>query len=196
MGSGITTVVAAALAVLGTLLGTLMSPVLTQRNNARSKQQEFDLQQRQRQEEREWNRQQQDFADLRDTYTELNREMRKFWRALNTYVELIRQGNGTNEALAVLEDARHSYGENYSNAQMTVSDEVLAAAQRINRGLLDVYGTLRRLDGSQAAAMTAESPSRARETVDSAFAYLKNVLQEQLTDIRHTMRTEIGAHRH
>jgi hypothetical protein len=77
----ITTIIAAGIAVLGTLL----SPVLVQRASARTKEQEYELARRQRQEEREAEKRSQDFIELRTAYTKLNTEMRGFHRALNNY---------------------------------------------------------------------------------------------------------------
>jgi hypothetical protein len=67
----ITTLIAAGIAVLGTLL----SPVLVQRTTAKAKAQEYELARQQRQEERTAEAQRDKFLDLRAAYTELNAEM-------------------------------------------------------------------------------------------------------------------------
>lgn len=121
MDAGITTVLAATIAVLGTLL----SSVLTQRINARSKLKENELAQLERQ--KEYEREQNSLTTLarRAAYTMLNTEMRKFRRELNNYLLLIRAGAVTDDALRVLEYAHRTYSENYADAQMIVPDEVL-----------------------------------------------------------------------
>ena len=187
MDAGITTVLAATIAVLGTLL----SSVLTQRINARSKLKENELAQLERQ--KEYEREQKSLTILarRAAYTTLNTEMRKFRRELNNYLFLIRAGAVTDDALAVLEYAHRTYAENYADAQMIVPDEVFAAAQRANHGLLGVYGMARRLDGSVPAVVNEEAPTHGEETVDSAFVSLNQALQI-IGVVREIMRADLG----
>ncbi len=184
MNAGITTVVAAAVAVLGTLI----SPNLAQRVSARTKLQEYELAQQQRQEEREIERQRLDFVERRATYTKLNTEMRKFRRELINYLHLIREGRTTDEALAALDDVRHSYLESYNDAQMIIPDRVLKAAGAANSGLADAYGMVRRLDRSRSSNAASEAPI---EEVDSAIAYLERVRQ-RITSARDVMRAQLG----
>jgi hypothetical protein len=186
MNAGITTVVAAAVAVLGTLI----SPVLTQRVSARTKLQEYELAQRQRQEEREIERQRLDFVERRSSYTTLNTEMRKFRRELINYLHLIRRGRSSEEALAALDGVRHSYLQCYADAQMIVPDRVLKAAGQANAALAEAYGMVRRLDGSVSAEVAAGPPVD-EAAVNSALAYLEHVRQ-RITDTRDVMRAELG----
>jgi hypothetical protein len=187
MDSGVTAVVAAGIAVLGTLL----SSVLTQLISARNKRQEGEQARQDRQEEQEIGEKRRDFVERRTAYTQLNTEMRKFRRELSNYLHLIRAGRATDEALAVLQNVRHSYSEHYADAQMIVSDNVFGAGRRVNRGLLDVYGMARRLDGSGLASVTEEARADRGETVDSALAYLDHVL-EDMNRFRGIMRADLG----
>ena len=168
MDSGITTVLAAAIAVLGTLL----SSVLTQRISARSRLKENELAQLERKNEHELEKQQRDFIERRVTYTKLNTGMRKFRRELNNYLVLIRAGAVTDDAMTVLENAHRSYAENYADAQMIVPDKVFAIARKANRELLDVYGIARQLDSFAPARINEETQTRGEETVASTFASL------------------------
>ena len=124
MSTTITTLIAAGIAVLGTLL----SPVLVQRTTAKAKAQEYELARQQRQEKRAAETQRDKYLDLRAAYTELNAEMRAFVRALSDYLHLIDRGQCSEAARSALNEAREKYLQCYSDSQMKVSDEVLSAA--------------------------------------------------------------------
>src|SRR5215472_5586990 len=102
MGTGWATLVVAVLGVAG----TLSSPLLSQRIAARAKEQEFDLQRRQRQEEREAGRQQAEFEERRSMYARLNTAARRYQQALRAYVRAMADGAVTDKARAELADAR------------------------------------------------------------------------------------------
>jgi hypothetical protein len=116
--------------------------------------------------------------------------MRKFRRELSNYLHLIGAGRATDEALAALLNVRHSYSEHYADAQMIISDNVFGAGRRVNRGLPDVYGMARRLDGSGLVSGTEERRPTAG-TVDSALAYFDHVLEE-MNRFRGIMRADLG----
>lgn len=185
MIAGVTTIIAAALAVLG----TLFSPVLAQRVTARTKLQEFELSQRQRQEEREVEQKRLAFEERRTAYTELNAQMRSMHRALLNYMHLIRAENQSEADVTKLDEARQKYLERYFDVQMLISDSVLNAAGRANDGLSRAYGMARRL-GSDAPRATSEN-GQGEETIDSTFSYLEEVRQ-RIADTRNIMRTELG----
>ena len=121
MAAGVTTVIAAALAVLG----TLFSPVLAQRVTARAKLQEFEFAERQRQEERVVDQQRLAYLERRTAYTQLNAQMRAMHRSLLNHIHLIRAESLTEADINKLDEARHRYLEHYFDVQMLVSDEVL-----------------------------------------------------------------------
>ena len=91
MSAGVTTVIAAALAVLG----TLFSPVLAQRVTARAKLQEFEFAERQRQEERVVDQKRLAYLERRTAYTHLNAQMRAMHRSLLNHIHLIRTESQT-----------------------------------------------------------------------------------------------------
>lgn len=143
MNTAVTTIIAAGIAVLGTLL----SPVLVQYTTARAKAQEYELARQQRQEEREAEAQVNKYVELRRAYTELNTEMRSFVRALSNYMHLVSSNQCSPEARNALNQVREKYLDCFADAQMMVSDEVSAAAADANTGLGRLYGMTLRLDG-------------------------------------------------
>src|ERR1700721_661957 len=186
MTAGVTTVIAAALAVFGTLL----SPVLVQRITARAKLQEFELAQRQRQEGRVADQERLGFVERRTAYTDLNAQMRAMHRALLNHMHLIRARSQTETEIGKLDETRHKYLERYFDVQMLISEDVLRAAGHANNGLGRAYGMARRLGATGADAVTLE-PGEDEETVDSTFSYLEEVRQ-RIADARNIMRSELG----
>lgn len=162
-----TTIIAAGIAVLGTLL----SPILVQYATARAKAQEYELAQRQRQEDREQETQTTKYNELRRAYTDLNTEMRAFLRALSNYIHLIRSRQCSEEARSVLNEVRDGYLQSYADAQMIVSDKVFVAAADANSGLARLYGMALRLDGFTVPPLSEEATSDGdeKETIDTAF---------------------------
>jgi hypothetical protein len=194
MNTAATAIIAAGIAVLGTLL----SPIAVQYASARTKAQEYELARRQRQEEREAERRSQDFNELRSTYTQLNTEMRGFHRALNSYLHLIRSNHCNEVARDSLNSVRHNYLQCYADAQMIVPDKVLSAALYANGGLAQLYGMALRLDGftvpdlsSSAMADDSKEEEGEEETMESAFACSEEVGQ-RIHKLRDIMRTELG----
>jgi hypothetical protein len=112
MNAAITTVIAAGIAVIGTLL----APILAQRASARTKAQEYEFELKRHEEDLEAERRLREFTELRSTYTGLNTQMRNFLRALNNYLHLIRSGQCNDEARSSLEVVRHEYHQHYSDA--------------------------------------------------------------------------------
>jgi hypothetical protein len=190
MSGADTTIIAAAIAVLGTLL----SPILVQYMNARAKGQEHDLAQKQRAEERQAEAELRAYEELRTEYTNLNAQVRNFVRALSDYLHLIRAHKASEEARDLLDNARREYLQCYSDAQMRVSDSVLEAAMDANRGFSRLYGMTLRLDGFTVPARSPEvlSDADTEETIDLAFRYLEQELGPFAWKLRNTMRHELG----
>jgi hypothetical protein len=156
-----------------------LAPILAQRSSARTKAQENEFEHKLQQEERE------------APYTNLNTEMRNFHRALNNYLHLIRSGESNDGAQASLEEVRRRYHQNYSDAQMIVSDDVLATAARANAGLMRLYGIARRLDNYSVADLSADVTEAGKETTESAFVFLEEV-RRTIAQTRDMMRKELG----
>ena len=195
MNNATAVIIAAGIAVLGTLL----SPIAVQYASARAKKQEDESARRQRQEERDAERRLQDFNELRSTYTQLNTEMRGFHSALNNYLHLIRSDNCNEVARDALNSVRHNHLQFYAVTQMIVPDKVLSAASYANLGLGQLYGLALRLDGFtvpdlSSSAMADDSEGEGgggEETIESAFACSEKVRQ-RIYRLRNIMRTELG----
>jgi hypothetical protein len=187
MNAAITTVIAAGIAVIGTLL----APILAQRASARTKAQEYEFELKRHQEDLEVERRLREFTELRSTYTDLNTQMRNFLRALNNYLHLIRSGQCNDEARSSLEVVRHEYHQHYSDAQMIVSDSILSAAGHANGTLMRLYGAARRLDDFPVADLSTDVTEDQKETIESAFVLLGKA-RNRIAHVRDIMRKELG----
>jgi hypothetical protein len=189
MTSTITTIIAAGIAVLGTLL----SPLLVTYANTRAKAQEYELARLQRLEEREAEKRSKDFIELRSTYQELNSEMRRCLRALSNYLHLIRSDRCGDQARDALDAVRHEYLQHYADAQMIIPEEVFAAAIFANNGLSRLYGMVRRLDGLTILDLNSRTTidNERVETIDSVSSYLEEV-RSRIWNLRRVMRTDLG----
>ena len=177
-----------AVAVLG-VAGTLSSPLLSQRIAARAKEQEFDLQRRQRQEERVAGRQQAEFEERRSTYARLNTAARRYQQALTAFVRAMMDGAVTEGTRAELGDARESFRDLYSDAQMVLPDKVLDAAMSLSASLGEAYGLARRLESGKPRSRPDVDQA---ETIEMAREYAHVTVYNQILELRQLMREDLG----
>ena len=134
MGASVTTLLAAVLAVLG----TITSPVLTQRYTNRARLQEIEAARRQRLEDREAAQRTTSQLERREIYTTLHTAAWDFRRALKNCLF-------DADASEDLEIARQAFLTSYRNSQMIATDAVLKAADPVYDALTRTYGRVKRL---------------------------------------------------
>ncbi|MEV4558708.1 hypothetical protein AB0K51_17185 [Kitasatospora sp. NPDC049285] len=174
---------AAVIAAVVGVLGTLASAVLTQRRGDAARREERELTERIRRADRDELRRSTDRTDLRACYVALNTAARQYLTALNDHAHALRrQQPSTAAELAAVEAARAEYRQRYAEAQMTVPDAVLAEASRANHRLGVLYGTLVRI--AHGTARPGDDLTAYPAAVDAAW--------DGLAVLRHTMRTDLG----
>lgn len=176
--ASLSTVVAALIAVLGTLSASF----LAQRGTLRDKRQEFELARMQRQEDNELAAQKARLEQRRACYVALNIAARQFRVAILNLLHALQAEQVNEDVRAALEEARRQYLERHAEAQMIVPDEVLNAAGAVKGNLDNWYGMVKRLD---------RGTSEINETLDSTFEYRKRLWQS-LGLLRTTMRIDLG----
>jgi hypothetical protein len=134
LSANVTTLLAAIVAVVG----TLTSPVLTQRYANRARSQEIEAARQQRLEDRKEERRRTSFLDRRQNYTALHTAAWEFRRALKN---CLFDDADPDE----LEHARQAFMTSYRNSQMISTDDVLRAAVPAYDELTDVYGQVKKL---------------------------------------------------
>ena len=130
--------VTALLVAVAGVLGTLTSPILTQRLTLRAKQQEIDALKQQRLEERAEERWRTLFKDRRECCIALNTAARGFRQALKNCLF-----EGYDEDRAELEQARRLFTSRYGEAQIILSDTIMHAAIPVYDTLAEAYGGVR-----------------------------------------------------
>jgi hypothetical protein len=186
MSADVTTVV---VAVLGAV-GTLSSPLLTQWIGNRAKRQEFELEAQRRQEDRHEDSRRSVLQERRAIYAQLNTAARQYEQAIYEYLRVISAAAPTPEQWAELTGARESFRELYSNAQMIIPDQVLAAAIDVSAGLGEAYGKARRLERRLSVVGTpADDPE---ETIEGARAYCRGHVYSLIINLRGLMRQDLG----
>jgi hypothetical protein len=185
MNANLTTVLVAVLGVIG----TLSSPLLGQRIAARAKQQEFDLQHQERLEARADAQQRATFEERRAMYARLNTAARRYIQELRTFLRTVQDDVLTADGRGRLEEARQTYRDLYSDAQMILPDRVLKAAVLVNTGMGDAYGMIKRLEAARSQRETAADPG---DTVERAHELCSVTLYDLIDNLRQLMREDLG----
>jgi hypothetical protein len=185
MSADVTTVVVAILGVVG----TLSSPLLTQWVGNRAKQQEFELEAQRRQEDRHEDSRRTVLQERRTIYAQLNTAARQYEQAIYEYLRVISEVPLTPQQQAELTEARESFRELYSDAQMIIPDKVMAAAMDVSAGLGKAYGRAkrleRRLSGDRAAG-------NLEDTIEAARTYCHDDVYRLIINLRGLMRQDLG----
>jgi len=185
MSADVTTVV---IAILGAI-GTLSSPLLTQRIADRAKRQEFEFEiQRRRADQIEDDRRSA-IQERRAIYAKLNTTARRYEQAIYHYLRVISEGPPHPDQEDELVAARETFRELYSDAQMVLPDHVLAAAMDMSYGLGQAYGKARRLEKSLHFGGPADDPG---ETVEAAREYCHGDVYQMIIRVRGLMREDLG----
>ena len=185
MSADVTTVVVAALGVVG----TLSSPLLTQWVGNRAKRQEFELEAQRRQEDRHEDSRRSVLQERRAIYAQLNTAARQYEQAVYEYLRVISEVAPTPEQRAELMEARESFRELYSDAQMIIPDKVLATAMEVSAGLGEAYGKAKRLEQRLSGGGAADDPE---ETIETARAYCRGDVYRLIIKLRELMRQDLG----
>ncbi|GAA2115616.1 hypothetical protein GCM10009759_60660 [Kitasatospora saccharophila] len=174
---------AAVIAAVVGVLGTLASALLTQRRSDAARREERELAERSRRADREEARNTAARTELRACYVALNTAARQYLTALNDHAHALRREQPSSIAeTAAVEAARTEYRQRYAEAQMTVPDAVLAEISRANRRLGALYGAL---------ARNAHGTARPGDDLASCFAAV-DAAWDGLAVLRHAMRADLG----
>ncbi|MFG1820944.1 hypothetical protein ACGFIJ_00520 [Microbispora bryophytorum] len=178
MDAYVATLLASAIAVLGTVVTSIYS----QRTALRSRQQEFELGKAQRQEEHERAQRRAEFEQRRACYVELNIAIRRHRAAIVDLVHAIQHGKVSDDIRGEFEDSRRLYIERHAEAQMTAPGNVLKAAGAMREHLSTWFGMAKRLDSG--ATREGDSLKAAFIQGDQFWRYNKH--------LRSIMRSDLG----
>ncbi len=177
MSPNLTTLLAAALAVFG----TLTSVVLTQRYANRARAQEIEAVRNQRQEDREEERRRASLLDRRQSYTALHAAAWDFRLALKNCLF-------DEDAAEELERARQAFVTSYRNSQMIATDAVFRAMRPIYDELTNTYGRVKKLTGTASELRTPLSHAELSAVQGSLDTEVVSVIRA----MRDAMRADLG----
>jgi hypothetical protein len=189
MSADVTTVV---VAILGAV-GTLSSPLLTQRIADRGKRQDFEFETKRRREDRFEDDRRSAAQERRAIYARLNTAARQYEQAIYQYLRVIAEGPPDPAQEDELVAVRETFRELYSDAQMMLPDQVLAAAMDMSYGLGQAYGKARRLERrlhlEPSGGRPADDPG---ETIEAAREYCHRDVYQMIIRVRGLMREDLG----
>ena len=192
MSADVTTVV---VAILGAA-GTLSSPLLTQRIADRGKRQDFDSSLQRRGVDGLADDRRAAIEERRAVYARLNNTARRYEQAIYQYLRVISEGPPRPDQQAELVAARETFRELYSDAQMILPDQVLAAAMDMSYGLGQAYGKAKRLERrlypEPPGGPPADDPEETGETIETARAYCHGDVYQLILRLRGLMRQDLG----
>ncbi|MEV0691559.1 hypothetical protein [Streptomyces sp. NPDC050388] len=167
-----TTLAVALISVGGTLGGTLGGAVLSQRAS-REQNERADR-------EREQERHEQVLQAKRDLYADLNTTARAYRVAARDAVRTAERGESIDPA--VLDAAKEAWADQYSQAQMALTKDVLQVASKLNRALGVGYSVVKQLPSSP----------NLNEAYERAKAWFSGPLSDGVYLLRVTLRHDLG----
>lgn len=179
MSASVTTLLAAILAVAG----TLTSPVLAQRYANRARLQEIESARQQRLDDHEEERRRTSLLERRQCYTSLHTAAWDFRRGLKNC--LFDQDDSD-----YLEGTRQAYLASYRNSQMICSDAVLRAAVPAYDELTNAYGRVRQF--LMTASGQPDLPQAARQERADLQRTLNTRVEQAIRHMRTAMRLDLG----
>ncbi|SED99877.1 hypothetical protein SAMN05428954_1543 [Streptomyces sp. 2112.3] len=178
MNSSISEIV---VAVMG-IGGTLSSALLTQRSANRLRLRELEDASRQRIEDREHATRESRIEARRVCYASLNAAALDYLTVLSNFSYALEAGNVTDEIRSEIDQARRDHRARHADAQMTLSNAVMAAADKMSKTAGQVYGVLKRLDSGNAYP---------EESIEAARASIRE-FWDHLWVMRREMREDVG----
>ncbi|MEU9911330.1 hypothetical protein [Streptomyces sp. NPDC051001] len=172
----VTTLAVALISVGGTLGGTLGGAVLSQRASRAEAVEQNQRADREREQERNDQAQQ----AKRDLYAHLNTAARAYRVTARDVVEAAQRGENVDPAL--LDTAKESWADQYSQAQMALPKDVLQVASALNRSLGIGYSVVKQLPSSPDLD----------EAYQRAKAWFSGPLSDGVYLLRVTLRHDLG----
>ncbi len=178
MDSSTGAVVIAAVGVLGTLAGTIVSQILS----ARARRADFEMQRSQKQEEYIRQRQEADLANKRSCYISVMATSRRYRVTLMNYLRMAKEEAVNSDAQSELENARRSYVDALAEVHLVATLKVLSTIDPLGGGLSKAYHAIKHLESGE-------------PDLDGSFEEINqflNKLWDQWRHMRDAMRQDLG----
>ncbi|MGW1170869.1 hypothetical protein [Streptomyces sp. NPDC002550] len=172
----VTTLAVALISVAGTLGGTLGGAVLSQRASRAEAAEQNQRADRERDQERD----ERALQAKRDLYAHLNTTARACRVAARDAVQAAERGESVDPA--VLDAAKEAWADQYSQAQMALTKDVLQVASKLNRALGVGYSVVKQLPSSPDL----------NEAYERAKSWFSGPLSDGVYLLRVTLRHDLG----
>ena len=168
------------IAIVG-VVGTLSSPIVTQRLSSRARREEFEALRIQRQEEYQRERERAVLSDKRACYIAMIATSRRYRVELMNYLHMVDRGEIDHASQESLEDIRRAYIASYAELQMTATSGVMEAVEPVTHGLSKAYRATKHLEHGEPES-------------DGSFEEIREFLLqlwEQWRHLRNAMRNDL-----
>jgi hypothetical protein len=145
MNANIGAIVIAAVGVLGTLAGTIVSQLLS----TRARKADFEMQRERRKEEYFQERQKTDLANKRSCYIAMMASSRRYRVELMNYAYAVKEQVVDDDARHELENSRRACLDSIAEVQIVATLKVLDTIDPVNSGLSRGYRFVKRLEAGE-----------------------------------------------
>lgn len=145
MSTDISAIVIAAVGVVGTLAGTIVSQLLS----TRARKADFEMQREQRKEEYVQERQKTDLANKRSCYIAMMASSRRYRIELMNYAYAVKEQVVDNDARHELENSRRACLDSFAEVQIVATLRVKDTVEPVNSGLSKAYRFVKRFEAGE-----------------------------------------------
>jgi hypothetical protein len=178
MNGNISAIFIAAVGVLGTLAGTIVSQLLS----TRARKADFEMQKEQRKEEYSQERQKTEHANKRSCYIAMMASSRGYRIELMNYAYAVKEQTVDSNTRHELENSRRACLDSIAEVQIVATRKVLDTIDPVNNGLSKAYRSVKRLEAGELEP-------------DGSFEEIERFLTElwdKWSSMREAMRQDLG----
>jgi hypothetical protein len=175
----ISSVVIAAVSVIGTLSGAIVTSLIADR----SKRQDFDRQRAEREERLRHEDSREFLLDRRRCYVALNVTCREYIGTLRAWAHTLAASESYGGAdIAGVKDARLAFRSAYAEMQLIAPESVLTHGSLVSADLADAYGMLMRI--KEGTEISGDAAHAILALMDAVWTPLRKTREEMRTDLK------------
>ena len=145
MSNTVGAIIIAVVGVLGALGGSIVNQVLS----ARTRRDDFQVQQARQEKDYSRQKQEGEFASKKSSYIAIIASSRTYRVELMNYLHVVKRDTADSVARSDLQQARRTWLANFSEVQIVAPLRVLSAIEPVNTGMAAAYRTIRNLEDGE-----------------------------------------------
>jgi hypothetical protein len=163
------------------VIGTLVSPIISQRLASRAKRDDLEIERSHRLDERQQEQRQLALANKRACYIAMVTTSRRYRIEIINYLDKIRRATLDAAARDELENARRPYIESNAEAQLTATLSVLNTIEAVTDGLSKAYRATKHLeDGEPEPGGSFEEMEAFLVEIWDRWKYMREAMRQDL----------------